>query len=318
MENLYLINGDDEIAKAEALEKIKSKFNRLEKGINYLQFDKDNLSFFENELNTYSLFAEDKLLVVKAPSTKKKNADEEEDTQNTNDWFNDDLKDKILNKIESITVVFIENGKLRSKLFNFVDKNGEVITCEQMKPLQVEKWLVGELKERGYDISSINVEHLVSMCGNNKMIIANEIEKLINYVDGNEIKFEDINSLCIRTPEVIIFELTDNMGEKNAQKALFVLDELLNNKEPIQKVMIMLARHFKNLLITKECINQGKNVMDVLELKLPFQAKKYMTQARNFTFNELVSIFKDFVKLDMDSKISLIDAKIGLQKILLR
>ena len=58
--------------------------------------------------------------------------------------------------------------------------------------------------------------------------------------------------------------------------------------------------------------------MDVLELKLPFQAKKYMTQARNFTFNELVSIFKDFVKLDMDSKIGLIDAKIGLQKILLR
>ena len=50
MDNLYLINGDDEIAKSEALEKIKSQFNRLEKGINYLQFDKDNLSFFENEL----------------------------------------------------------------------------------------------------------------------------------------------------------------------------------------------------------------------------------------------------------------------------
>ena len=128
---------------------------------------------------------------------------------------------------------------------------------------------------------------------------------------------EVINALCTRTPEVIVFELTDCLGAKNTQKSLAILDELLNNKEPIQKVLIVLAKHFRDLLMVRECINQRLNATAVLDANKQFLASKYMNQARNFSFDELMRIFKEFVKLDIDSKTGLIDPKIGLQKILL-
>ena len=54
MNNLFLITGDDEYTKSKSLEDLKSQFNNLEKGINFLSFDKENISLLSSELTTYS------------------------------------------------------------------------------------------------------------------------------------------------------------------------------------------------------------------------------------------------------------------------
>ena len=89
---------------------------------------------------------------------------------------------------------------------------------------------------------------------------------------------------------LIIFDLTDSLGSKNKSKALNSLEELLENKEPIQKIVIMIAKHFKSLLVAKIASEEGKNVLEELNTKSSYAANKYKEQARTMRTN----IFKYF------------------------
>ena len=78
----------------------------------------------------------------------------------------------------------------------------------------------------------------------------------------------------------------------------------------------MLAKHFKSLILTKVALRQRKDVAKELNISY-YPAKKYSEQSRNFTLEELVRIFKEFAKLDIDSKTGKMDLEIGIQKIIL-
>ena len=60
-----------------------------------------------------------------------------------------------------------------------------------------------------------------------------------------------MEALTIKKIEAVIFDLTDNLGNKDIGKAMEVLKNLLYNKEPIQKILITLYNHFKKLYIVK-------------------------------------------------------------------
>ena len=76
--------------------------------------------------------------------------------------------------------------------------------------------------------------------------LINEVRKQIEYVgEGGTITKETIDKLCIKKLDSIIFDLTDNLGKKNISKALEVLNNLIYNKEPVQKILITLYNHFK-------------------------------------------------------------------------
>ena len=135
-------------------------------------------------------------------------------------------------------------------------------------------------------------------------------------MNTKNIKKEDIDLLCIKTSDIIIFDLTDSLGNKNIKKALMCLDELTENKEPIQKIAIMIAKHFKALLVAKIAVEENKNLLDELNTKSTYAANKYKEQSKRFSKQELIKMIKKLAKLDVDSKIGKIDLKIGLEKII--
>ena len=312
MENLYLIAGDDEYEKNNYVEKIKEQFTDLKKGINLIQIDKDNLYMLEQELSTYSFFNEPKLIIVKL----QKKSTEEDESKSKKEWLTEDLEDKILNKIETITLVFLEEGTSKGKLNKFIAKNGKVIVFDKKKPQELASWVQEFAKENGVIIEKAEAVYLVDLCGSNKQVLANEIMKLVDYVENCRITKDDIDKMCIKTSEVIIFDLTDSYGKKDIKATLKNLENLLENKEPLQKILIMITKHFKSLLLAKIALEQGKNVATELEIS-PYPAKKYSEQSKNFSKEELIRIFQELAQLDIDSKVGKIDLKIGMQKIIM-
>lgn len=312
MENLYLISGDDEYEKINYVEKIKEQFSDLKKGINFIQIDKDNMHTLEQELSTYSFFNEPKLIVVKL----QKKSNEEDDTKSKKEWLTEDLEEKILNKIETITLVFIEEGTSKGKLNKLISKNGKVIVLDKKKPSELASWVQDYAKENNAVLNKPEAVYLVDLCGSNKQTLVNEINKLIDYSDDNKITREAIDKMCIKTSEVIIFDLTDSYGKKDIKATLKNLEDLIENKEPLQKILIMLTKHFKSLLLSKVILEQGKSVAAELGIN-PYPAKKYSDQSKNFSKEELIKIFKELAQLDVDSKVGKIDLKIGLQKIIM-
>lgn len=313
MEHLYLISGDDDYEKEKFLQKIKSHFDKLTKGINYIQIDKDNLFMLEQELSTYSFLSEDKLIIVKLS---KKESSTEETQVNKKDWLTKDMEEQIRNKLDFIWLVFYEESGTNTKLHKLINDCGKVVNFEKDKPYEIVKWIIETATNYNVSIDKNNAEYLIEICGTDKIFLNNEINKLANcQLQDLKITKDIIDKMCIKTSEIIIFDLIDCIGAKNAKIALKYLDELVENKEPIQKIMIMVFKHFKMLLLTKEVLKARKDVARELNVK-PYPAKKYASQCSNFTQDELINIIKELAKLDVDSKNGRMDLKVGLQKII--
>lgn len=149
--------------------------------------------------------------------------------------------------------------------------------------------------------------------------LINEIRKLIEYVgQGGTITKEAVDMLSIKKLESVIFDLTDTLGKKDTKKALEVLQNLIYQKEPLQKILITLYNHFKKIYLTKIAIKENKNIAQSLNLKpnQTFLVKKYQIQAKYFNENELKIILQSLRDLDYKYKIGEIDLQVGLESIL--
>ena len=136
-------------------------------------------------------------------------------------------------------------------------------------------------------------------------------------MDGN-IKKEEIDKLCIKQLDSVIFDLTDSLGKKDISKALEVLNNLLYSKEPIQRILITLYNHFKKLYLTKLALLERRDLVEVLSLKpnQVFLTGKYKKQAEYFSTKEIENILKELIDLDYKSKNGMIDLDVGLKSVL--
>ena len=132
------------------------------------------------------------------------------------------------------------------------------------------------------------------------------------------IRRKDIEDLAIKTLDSNIFDLTDNLGKKNIQKSLEILNELLYLKEPMQKILITLYNHFKKLYIVKLSEKYKRDLGSAMNLKpnQTFLLNKYKVQAKYFTEKEIRNILDEMIKLDTNYKNGLIDVNVGVEAIL--
>ena len=84
---------------------------------------------------------------------------------------------------------------------------------------------------------------------------------LLNLLDlGGTITRDSIDNLAIKQFDSVIFDLTDNLGNMQTAKALEVLDGLIYNKEPVQKILVTLYNHFKKLYLCNLAIKSNKDI----------------------------------------------------------
>ena len=129
MENLYLITGDDLFEREKTVEKIKSAFGELVKGINFIVIDKDTINLLQGEVTTYPFGFDKKLIIVNIVNK----SQDTDDGASKNDWFDDELMENILNSMDMNVIVFNGNFQARSKIYKFVSQNGKCIDCNKPK-----------------------------------------------------------------------------------------------------------------------------------------------------------------------------------------
>ena len=167
-------------------------------------------------------------------------------------------------KIDKTQLENLEKGKLGTA----IDKNGVVCNFERQKPADIIKRLKAICKAYKVNVDDNTLRYFIECCGTNMQDLINEIRKLIEYegVDGTITK-EDIDLLSIKQIESVIFDLTDSLGKKETKQALTVLKNLLDSKEPIQKILITLYNHFKKLYLLKLADKYHRNAAEAMALK---------------------------------------------------
>jgi len=196
---------------------------------------------------------------------------------------------------------------------------GVVCEFEKQKAPQIIARLKGIFKAYKVNIDDITINYLIENCGTSLQDLINESRKLIEYAgQGETVTKGDIDNLCIKQMESIIFDLTDNLGKKNVAVAMQVLNNLIYSKEPIQKILMTLYNHFKKVYITKIAMKNNKDVASSLNLKpnQMFLVNKYRVQANSFKEEELKKVLEELIDLDYKYKIGQIDVNVGLETII--
>lgn len=318
---IYLLYGKEVFLLEQQLKKIKKTFGEVIKGINYVVIDDSNIQELISNIETPAFGYEKKLIIARNTGIFKR------EVKGRSGGASKELKDKIneylkenIEIINSTTIlIFVENEVEKNSIYNTIDKIGTICDFEEQKPYQIIKRIKNITNAYKVNVDEYTLQYLIECCGTNMQELINEIRKLIEYAGENgTINKQDIDKLCIKKIESIIFDLTDNLGQKRVKEAMEVLYNLIASKEPIQKILISLYNHFKKLYFVKIAQENNKDIAVSLNLKSNqmFLVNKYKIQAKTFKKMELRKIIQELEDLDYKYKIGLIDLNIGLESIL--
>ena len=317
LKSIYLLYGEEQYLIEQTIKKIKKIFGECIKGINYIQIDEQNSKQLIQDIETPSFGYEKKLIIAKNSGLfKKEGRKKSEELNNTKKAVSKYIQENIAIIEQSTVLVFVEQEIEKQELYKTIEKTGIICNFEQQKPMQLIQRLKAICTAYKVNVENATLQYLIECCGTSMQELINEIRKLIEHAGPNgTISKQDIDKLCTKKLESVIFDLTDNLGKKNITKSLEVLKNLLYEKEPIQKILITLYNHFKKLYLTTVATELKKDIITSLNLKpnQTFLVNKYKTQAKYFTKTELREIMQDLCNLDYKTKKGLIDIQIGLE-----
>ena len=321
LKGIYLLYGEEMFLLQQQLNKIKKKFGEVVKGINYIAIDENNIQELIADVETPAFGYPNKLIIARNTGIFKREVKGRSGgaSKELKDKINEYLKSNIDMINESVILVFVENEVEKNSIYNTIERIGIICNFEEQKPFQIIKRLKAICNSYKVNVDENTLQYLIECCGTNMQDLINEIRKLIEYAGENgKIQKQDIDKLCIKKIESVIFDLTDNLGQKKVKEALDVLYNLIAAKEPIQKILITLYNHFKKLYFVKIAIANNKDIAQSLQLKPNqiFLVNKYKAQAKGFKTSELRKIIQELEDLDYNYKIGLIDLNVGLESIL--
>lgn len=328
---IYLFYGEETYLLETRVKKIKKEYQQLILGINFIQIDDTNVEELIADLETPAFGFDKKLIIAKNTGIfkKEKKTTKSDSKKKKVDDIKLPLNEKIAKYIQgnleelknTVDLVFVEQEVDKNALYQTIEKVGEVKEFALLKLPD----LIANIKKitvaYKINIDDATAKYLVECCGTSMQDLINELRKLIEYKGENSnITKQDIDLLCTKQIQAVIFDLTDNLGKKETSKALEVYNGLISNKEPIQKILITLYNHFKKLYIIKIAEKYNEDVATAMNLKPNqlFLVSKYKTQARYFETQELREVLEALIDLDANYKIGLISLEIGLEAILCR
>lgn len=97
---------------------------------------------------------------------------------------------------------------------------------------------------------------LANKTGYNMGVFVNELEKVILSVKDNKIETHHIEEIVGRTKEDSVFDLQNALGQKDLERAMFYLKDLLGQDEPPLKILNGIANEVRHLIMAKEFLEK--------------------------------------------------------------
>ena len=235
----------------------------------------DNFNNFIEELNTKSLFEEEKLIIINRASDKILKILSEIIDKN-----NEDL----------IIIVDAENLEKKSKLRSFFEKeiNCACIPVYPDTQTTLSKIAFDYLNKRKIPISSSNVNTIINRCNGDRKILLMELEKIEIFAkEGKKITAENIAKLTNLVENHSISELVDNCLAKNKHKTINILVENnFSNEDCVQITRIFLNKLKKILKLSTE-YQKNKDLNLTISLAKPpiFWKEKEITKQQIINSN---------------------------------
>lgn len=319
---LYLFHGHEEYLKRHYTESIeKSLLSDDLKALNRIVLEgKTEISSIVDNCETMPVFSERKVVIVRNSGLfkpQKKTAGEEKKGKPKKD----DLVEFLTDVPAHVCLIFYEGDvDKRIKAVDVIKKQGLVVEFAYQKPDELVKWVVKRFKAYGKEIDLLTATQLVENCEQGMTEILNEIEKLTAYIgDKHKVTTHEIEKVCTKSIKSRVFDLTDAIAEKNTQKALMLLNDMVILKEPIPKIMFMIARQFRQILQVKLLHEGGASTGEIASKlgMMPFIAGKVLKQAGSFTVENLKKAIETSLEMDIAVKTGKLEDRMAAELLII-
>lgn len=154
------------------------------------------------------------------------------------------------------TYVPTKNSAAFKSLIKRAEKNGSVCEFNKLNQSMLERYIAKWANENGKMISHLNASKLISYCGDDLILIKNELAKICAYAQGEEVTSQDIEKLATQNLETKIFALSDAVLNGNGDKAFKTLDLLFyQREEPVMMLFVLSASYVDayRIRVADEC-----------------------------------------------------------------
>ncbi len=266
LRNVYLFYGLEEYLKRYYLDLIEPlivshEFKELNK---FVLEDKVDIEKLTGICDTYPVFSDRKLIIIKNSEIFKPSKKGIDETKNSSSYH-----DNIIELLKSLPqydyIIFYENEiDKRSKVVNQIKKDGLIVEFTYQKPQAKIVWITNYFESLNKKIDYAVASMLIDFCNEGMASILIEAKKLESFVGTREVIVrEDIEAICSKSIKSRIFDLSDAISQKDANKAMIILNDMILLKEPIPKILFMIAKQFRQMLDIKTSSLEGESINDI-------------------------------------------------------
>lgn len=167
-------------------------------------------------------------------------------------------------------------------------------------PKDITGWILKQAEVHGGRFDRDAASLLAGLAGGDPRLADQEIEKLLAFVNYQRpVQLEDVESLTANSSQGDIFALVDALGGQQGQRALGLLQRLLEQDDPAS-IFAMIVRQFRLVLQAREALDRSGpavNIAKELGLHL-YVAEKVTAQARKFSLSDLELIYRKLLAID--------------------
>ena len=314
--HITLLHGNDEFAIATNIEKLCAGLGDPSSAeMNIARFDgRAGLDYeaLNTAVNAVPLLAPRRVVVLKYPLAALNSAE----TQKR-------ILELLAKAQPTTTLILAEFEELKSghwlvKWATQADPHAAIRIYNQPKRWEMPRWIESEAKKQGGRIEPEAATRLYEMVGDDTRIAAQELTKLLNYVNfERSISLLDIEQVSIVSAQGSVFELVDALGQGDGKKAQRTFHQLLEEEEAIE-FWGMVIRQFRLLLQARELLDENASVQEIQKnLGLhEFVAQKVTNQAKRFSMPVLEAIYHKLLEIDEGVKTSQVTLDLALDTLI--
>lgn len=283
IENCYLFEGDDYELFSRGLSMILRASGLTLEDFNLAKFDDENYSMdaLLNACEVMPMGSPYRVVILK---------NVEKISENEKKMLQNYLKTPTESTILIILDYFNKFLSFKNSM-HFVD-------CNRFDKQTLSSVVVSEFAKKNKKISAEALDTLIDYCNGYLTRIVCEIDKLV-YFDLDEplITKKLVDTMVTKDNEVVIYELTEALGQRKADKALNIL-EILKKEAGILGLII---NHFRRLFFISISDLSDKELASLLNVK-EFAITKQRGQVKNFSKMQLKKIYSLLEEVDYSIK----------------
>lgn len=295
--NLYLIVGEDQELINFYLNKIMKEIGLdEEKKINY-DMNTSSISDILDEVSMISLFSSEKVVIGY-------NFDIGKINDNDRDYLIRYLNNNNNNDRYIILIVGKVDGRSKDyKIFKDKFKIIDLLQVDNGKDIY--KYVEDYIKDRGYKIDKYNLDYLVELLGNDINNINNEIDKILLYLNDDQvISREVIDKLVSDNIDNIMYEFTNAVLDRDYEKISKMYNDFKIENVGYDYLIGSLGNALRGALVIKILYNQGNSNSEIAKFigKKEFYVKKMIERLYNYTVDDLCMMIDKLGIIDREYK----------------